>query len=533
MPHAITLRDLGVLLAIWGLATLIDLDKPFHVDDPFHVEMAQWVQEHPGHPLSGTINWGGGRVPMHHGNQPPGFFYVLAAVGSVFGYTERTMHLARALFSLIAIVCFHRLARSRKAGHPWQLTALFAWGPAFLVNQGVMIDVPLVALHLLFFDLVLIPRSRPVLQHAMAGAVLAIAFFFKYSTLPLLLLYPLILLIRQERRDLWAAAIPVVTIGLWCVWNLNEFGAVHLLQRGSAEQAPLLERGVAWLTTSGAIAAFVPAVLCGSFGILRERATAICIVLLLSCCTFSYAVYREVIPMDTSDSILLVLFTTNGSLLLLVPWYALRRAHDRTDLSLILWTGAMVFFPLLFAPFMATRHILLALPPFLLLAAPAFDRLSRSARMMTLVSTAGLGCALSFSDRIYAEYYRDQARDLASELKGRGRMWSVGHWGWHWYSEQEGMLVYPDDPDAGFGPAPGDLVLIATATHKQELDPDLRTEPLVDRYQFPRLGDFFHTGRHASLFTSNFGQLPWRLNTAPGNRITVRRITAVGPDAER
>jgi 4-amino-4-deoxy-L-arabinose transferase-like glycosyltransferase len=178
-------RPFLALLLIWGLATAIDLDKPFHVDDAFHLEMAQWIERHPLEPMSGRINWGSGLVPMHTANQPPGFFYLMAFTGHFFGYTPVAMHALRSLFSLLAIVCFFRLARWRCPRQALPLTALLAWGPAFLVNQGVMLDVPLLAFHLLFFDLLLVPRSvSPTWRHALAGLVLSAALFIKFTTLP-------------------------------------------------------------------------------------------------------------------------------------------------------------------------------------------------------------------------------------------------------------------------------------------------------------------------------------------------------------
>ena len=100
-------RSAVILLLIWAIATAVDMGKPFHIDDAFHLEMAQWVEMHPGQPMSGTINWGSGLVPMHTANQPPGFFYPMALVGHFFGYTTTAMHLLRSLFSLLAIVCFY------------------------------------------------------------------------------------------------------------------------------------------------------------------------------------------------------------------------------------------------------------------------------------------------------------------------------------------------------------------------------------------------------------------------------------------
>ena len=64
-----------VLVFLFAIATSINLDKAFHIDDAFHLHAAQWISEHPLRPMSGTIDWSGSVEHYYDGNQPPLFFY--------------------------------------------------------------------------------------------------------------------------------------------------------------------------------------------------------------------------------------------------------------------------------------------------------------------------------------------------------------------------------------------------------------------------------------------------------------------------
>ena len=191
-----------LLVLIIGLAVVaLDFNKAFHIDDTFHLKAAQWIGQDPLHPMSGMVNWGSTPEPIHFANQPAGFFYLVAITGHLFGYSEAPMHAMRALFSLLAVFCFHRLVRERAPGQALWLTALFAFCPAFMVNQGLMTDVPLLALTLLHYRLLLAPVAMADgWRYFGAALALAAAVMIKYTALPWLLVFPLALLALGQRR---------------------------------------------------------------------------------------------------------------------------------------------------------------------------------------------------------------------------------------------------------------------------------------------------------------------------------------------
>jgi hypothetical protein len=74
-------RYLLWLLLLWVIVTGYNLFKPYHIDDPVHLEIAKWVRAHPLHPMRGMLNWSGVDEPIYTQNQPHLYFYLIAIWG--------------------------------------------------------------------------------------------------------------------------------------------------------------------------------------------------------------------------------------------------------------------------------------------------------------------------------------------------------------------------------------------------------------------------------------------------------------------
>lgn len=524
-------RAAWVIFLLWAAITALDLNKAFHIDDTFHLLAAQWVGQHPLQPMSGLVNWGQNPEPLHHFNQPPGFFYLVAITGYAFGWGEVPMHLMRSLFSLLALVCFHRLARRTAPGQELWLTALFALCPAFMVNQGLMTDIPLLALQLLFFSLLLVPRRMQTgLRLALAALALAAAMFIKYTTLPLLLVFPLALLLRRQWQWLPLVLLPPILIAVWSGWNLHEYGGVHLLDRqgGDPSIVGIFVRALALLTCVGAVAPFTPAFLRPLLPRPAHRLFMAWVILLCAAACFILLVYIGTIPEPVSDQVLRIAFTLNGVLLVVLcarflPLNAPSTAADKW--ILVLWALGLAAFLALFSPMMASRHILLVLPPVLLLTAPALAKATVREKALALACTAFLGVVLTLSDKQYANFYRERAPRIVQQLSGQGgTVWSLGHWGWQWYSRLAGMKTY--SRDAG-NLAVGDFLVIPEDYDHQELANGVEKVPVATWDQAPGPENFFCVEQFAGMYTSSYGKLPWNLCRSHHKVITAYRVTAV------
>lgn len=173
----------------------------------------------------------------------------------------------------------------------------------------------------------------------------------------------------------------------------------------------------------------------------------------------------------------------------------------------------------------ASRHILLIIPPVLLLTAPAMARARLREKVLAVACTGILGVLLTVSDKQYAGFYRESAPRIAGQLSGSGgQVWSLGHWGWQWYSMQAGMQVYGRDESPV---AVGDLLVIPEDYDCQELAPGIQLEAVANWNEAPGLKNFFCVEQFAGMYTSSYGKLPWSLCRSHHKVITAYRVTAV------
>ena len=90
LPHLV------LAISVVGLLSLF-ADKAFSIDDPLFIWLAHHIADHPLDFYGFTVNWFGELKPMFDESQnPPLAGYYLAAVGELFGWSERALHAARA-----------------------------------------------------------------------------------------------------------------------------------------------------------------------------------------------------------------------------------------------------------------------------------------------------------------------------------------------------------------------------------------------------------------------------------------------------
>lgn len=535
--HKGRLYPVLLILLLWAGVTALDLDKAFHIDDTFHLMAAQWIEHHPATPMSGWVNWGMDPEPIHHFNQPPGFFYLIALTGHLFGYSEVPMHLMRSLFTLLALVCFYRLARHLAPRHAFVLTALFALCPAFMVNQGLMTDVPLLALILLFADLLLVPRSRSTgVRYALAGLALAGALTIKYTALPMLVVFVLAMALRREWRWLPLALIPVAVMTAWSAWNLLEYGGVHLFGRpGDGLSLNGIQfRAISLLTALGAVAPFTPAFLPALFKRSGAWIFPVWLLAVAGACLLAFSVYSGWIPEEGMNKFLRrFAFTLNGVLIaaFCTRYLPTSLAPAKADTwVLAAWAAGIAAFLVLLSPFMATRHVLLMTPPILLLIAPALDRVPVRTQVLAVACTGVLGVLLTLSDKAYAGFYRDHAPLIAKQMQAAttGTVWAPGHWGWQWYAERAGMSTY----GVKTSPVqPGDILVIPRDHDKQDVAENLVLTPLATWDQAPGPATFLNVEQYAGMYSSGYIKLPWNLDHTYRKTIMAYRVVAVHPRA--
>jgi len=470
---------LGGLIAI---AALCNIGKAVHIDDAAYLEMARGILADPLRPMSVQVNWEHFAQPAYLSiNTPPLLPYILAGSMLVSGESDLALHATMAALSGLVIFCFYRVANRVVPRHAVFLTALFTLSPAFLPGQNLMTDVPLVGAWLWCVDVLLAGDSSAEPSSWPAGVAIAVACLIKYTSLALLPLLIITLVYRRQYRALWTVTIPLGALAAWCAWNYVEFGGFHLFTRPSTfHVASVGPHVIEWMAGLGVAAPFGIVLLARRFG---GWLSALVRLLPIIAGAAVFLSTRAVAPdkvqlawlWEVSDAVSetdLLSITER----VLLEWRRPDNAAARDQSSiLVLWLLAAAGSVVLFAPFMAMRHILLALPPVLLLCGQAADSLfdRRGVRVAAVGLTAGLGLALALSDYTYANVYRKYAVQAARASTPGSTVWAVGHWGWQWYARKAGLQIYDQRTTTLHR---GDYVVVPRVVSGQELRPDHRQQ---------------------------------------------------------
>ena len=497
LPARPTPREILALVLLWVCVSAFNVTKAVHIDDTAYLEIARAIRHDPLHAMRTELSWGHKKEPIHAVNQPHLFFYLLALSMSLFGDNEVAFHLVESAFTLGALAFFYLLSKRLCGEAPRRalyLSALFALGPALLPAQNVMCDVPMLACWLGFLWALLTPRRETENAGAgklayplLAAGFAAAACLIKYTSLVLLPVLLIDLLWRGERRRLWVLAVPLAALGAWSLVNYLDYGSVHLLGREKVarDAESVLRRAVAFFICLGAVTPFSPLLLrrLPARGIGLVLVGIVTAVLLLAR-PGGWGEKPVWWPWLRAAFLANGLVVYGGCLLLLAG--ELRDAdHEpgkRTHVAIVLtaWLLGGAAFIILFAPFLAVRHVLPMVPVALWLAgrqrpASSVGDMGVSGQAAVLAITAGLGAVLAVSDWLMADVYRRAPARLRAVLSNEGdggrsspTIWYVGHWGWQWYADRAGFRQY--DPDRS-ALSEGDYLIVPELVPRQDVPP--------------------------------------------------------------
>jgi len=528
--------ELAVLLLLWMFATALNLTKPYHIDDTGHLEIAQWIIREPWRPMSGQINWSGNTEPIHVLNQPHLYFYLLAGWGALWGFGEVPMHLLQSFFTLACIILTYRIAKIIVPSGALLPTALLMLSPAFVVGQNLMLDVPLLSLWLAFFYVLIAPQFKSETRRfVLTGFFAGCACLIKYSSLPLALLMLLYLIIKRHFRLLWTVSIPAMMLILWSCWNYLDYGSVHMLGRRPIPFSwnELVQMSVSWLICLGAILPYSLIYFrCNSELRAKIFSSSVKWLVVILTAMFFAALHLHKLDVSRTEKIFLLLFFTNGIAIgltllwcVLGGWVQTCSQQQQALLLLSLWVAAGGSFTVLYAPFMATRHVLLVIVPISLLLARFVDPPSLAWRSAILLLTASLSLVLGVSDWTWANFYREKAVAIRRELPATANVYFTGHWGWQWYAKQNGMKQLEAlNPQLEIG----DYLVYPVAMDNQTVKniPTDRQLTLQKIYTEPfSLLTFFSTRDRARFYASDTETAPWIISFNAIPPIVVFQVT--------
>jgi hypothetical protein len=182
-----------------------------------------------------------------------------------------------------------------------------------------------------------------------------------------------------------------------------------------------------------------------------------------------------------------------------------RERHVKAELIIpVYWIVSGCAFVVFLAPFMASRHVLLVMPVFLLLLYPQIkhsknSNANRIVRTIALLLTLANTTLLAKADHWYANIYREAAYMLKSDIPPGAGIWFMGHWGWQWYAQQAGMRQLSPN---SLSPRMGDYLVIPLNVDGGDPPPQLileemKTVSVAREYWYQRFA------------SSNFYISPW------------------------
>jgi hypothetical protein len=322
-----------------------------------------------------------------------------------------------------------------------------------------MVDIPLLALWIEFFRVLLDPNVSERWRYLFAGVLCGLAMLIKYTSLVLLPALVLHILIVGYFVQLAWVLLPISILAAWSGFNYWEYGGIHIAGR-PVESKPVsayFYSALYWVSALGAITQFAGLFFYArkSLSVTKSNSLFRKAVLIISCAAYLvFFCWLVAFPDRHAVNIVLqFLFLLTGfSLLGILIEAALEKIINKNlrtnELVLLCWISIAAGFIVVLAPFMAERHVMLALPPILLLCNSWFVSKLKSRWVITvpIVFSILLTTLLASADRWYADIYRNQAVIIRDSLPPDATVWFNGNWGWQWYAERSGMKPYSNLP---------------------------------------------------------------------------------------
>lgn len=514
------MRSPGTLRRLWPYALLVAallpwLGKPYHVDDPVFLTIADHIRADPtAHPYAVRLNWTGRELPVgEFMGSPPLFPYYLAAVRALGPDAEWWTHLGMLPLALLGLHAVRRLGRRLGDGGDLA-SALWIASPAVLVSATtVMPDVPVAALTAL--------GAALFLERRMAGAalVLLLACLTRYNALAVLPALGFLALARRDRAGLAALAVPVLGVAAWAASSPASAETGRALLRLEWQLADRLVATPVFL----AAASLSPLSLVGVRARRGELVAAAALALAAGLACAAADVGRAGEPrawLGALGAVGVFALAAHGLRALRV-W---RAEGEPVDLALWLWVMAGLAIPVLYLH-VSAKYLSLVAAPLALLAVRG-SALPRAVAWAGTAAWLALALGLAHAD---AELARAHRRIALEEAEPGTRLGA--HWGVQWYAARKGA----EPVRVGRPLEPGERLLTFRQAG-QAVDPAalrfrravrLDAENATSAWPLRML----HVQAHAGWYSTYWGLLPYAVSTLPLEHVRTWRIVEGGGSA--
>ena len=518
------------------------LNKPFLIDDPFFLTMAQQIVKHPTHPTDFTICWNSidGGCKKEYALAPGSSLisYVVVPGITLMGYVlvptvmagahEWIAHLTQLLLVWIAVVAmtslFLRFGWSR-----WYAIAgallLVAIPPFLPMASTVQPDILGMTVTLVAMERLVAWKTEQKWSQGVAAALaLGLAGLARPHLLLFLPLAAFFLLdsvnpreiLAQIRRKIWLWSPVCAGFGLWLalIFTIHE----HNL---ALNAPPFANTG--WDRIPFNLFSFLlylafplPLAACWAMNRLKNRRKRTAIIILLL--VIATPVFVRVIGRFQ-------VFLAVAGLIVLAD--LLREAWQKRDhmgLFLMLWI--LIPLPTTYYVYLPMKYFLPCLAAVVLLCLRLLDgvsvRFAHAAAIALIVVSTGYSLLILRSDAEFAEFGRDALYSLITPHVAAGdRVWYPGQYWSYWYAPLAGgRLTFTGGPQ----PQPGDYLVVDRFTWGGDA-PLARfphrtlVETISHKYRFGRT-----MGAGKGLYANGYGLWLWGFGDSGKDRFELWRI---------
>ena len=521
------------------------LAKPFNIDDPLFIRLAQNVSAHPGNPFGFDVNWYGTVSPMWMVTEnPPAAGYFFALAGNIFGWSEIGLHLAGLLAALAVILGTHRLAL-RLCGKPLLAASAVLFTPIFLVSANtVMCDVLMLALWIwaIIFWVEGLEQNRSA-KIFFAGALIGLAMLTKYFGVALIPLLAVHGAMQKRKLGGWVFGllIPLAALGAYQWLTRSLYG--HALFSDAAGFVADAHGKLGFSKLAGGLIALAftgggaASALFLAPWLWRTRTLAVVFagtVIVGGALCFSGIILQKFVALEnttaqTEVAIQLIFWACGGVLiLLLAAMDLLQNPREPRAWLLALWIAGTFAFAAFGNWTVNGRSLLPMLPAVGILLARRWEFLGAKrprALQISLLASALFALLVAQSDFQLAVAGRRCAEEVCAKYaNGKAAVWFEGHWGFQYYMEKLGARAV-DFKD--FTPPAGDiLVLPLHNTYISEPPPAIVARREVLSVAGPSGLTTWHAAVGAGFYSSVTGPLPFAFGHVPAESLYIYELKA-------
>ena len=457
------------VLAVAVVWAASNLAKPLTIDDAAYWMFARHMAGNPADPYGFTMFWYQSPQPAIEVLAPPVWPYWWSSAIRWLGSAEWAWKLWQFPFVYLFVAACASLARRFAPGpHAVLLPAFLVLSPVFLPGLNLMLDVPALALGLASLAMFAWASDRDSHAAAVAAGVVAgLAMQTKYTGLlapVVMVLYAVV--IGRIGLGVSAALAAAAVFASWetAVWwrygqsqfvaALSDAGGGASRRWATLQALPAIVGGVGSAWGCVALAAL---------GIRRRLVVGAMAASIVAFVSLGWVPDRMSLPWPAPLAALLgrTEFHINpaldlsrllGAFVLVALSVVLVRTwrdRDRGVVFLLAWLVVEAAGYVLLNPFVAARRVMglavvaaLVLWRFANLTCRSSER--RQLLRAVLIYNAALALMFAVTDRSEAVAQRDGARQAAAAAREGAslpgsRLWYVGHWGFQFYAEQEGL----------------------------------------------------------------------------------------------